>query len=41
MRERIGWFLGGTLAVAIVCLLGGQLNAGEKTVSGLRLPDKG
>jgi len=34
MKQRVGWFLGGTLAVAIVCLLAGHINAGEATTSG-------
>ena len=34
MKQRVGWFLGGTLAVAIVCLLVGHIHAGEATTSG-------
>jgi len=34
MKHRVGWFWGGTLAVAIVCLLAGHSHAGEATKTG-------
>jgi hypothetical protein len=39
MKRRVGWFLGGTLAVAILCLLAGQLAVGEETMSGVVSPE--
>jgi hypothetical protein len=39
MKQRAGWFLGGALAIAIVCLLAGQPNAGEEAMSGAVSPE--
>jgi len=39
MKQRVGWLLGGMLTVAIVCLLAGQLNAGEAPTSGEVSPE--
>jgi hypothetical protein len=39
MKRRVGWFLGGTLAAAIVCLLAGHSHAGEATRSGEVSPE--